>query len=87
MSVFELWRCRECGKWAHAKRRPRAHQRGFRNVDEYVVVWCGPFDRYEARHSDPASPPALAELGSNAQQPEPIYDDPNEGIAFGGTSS
>lgn len=22
-----LWRCRECGKWSHAKRRPRHHER------------------------------------------------------------
>jgi hypothetical protein len=78
----EMWRCRECGKWSHAKRRPLRHKRFAGDLydvtDERLIaevhwgrehdtgawveslwVWCGPFDRYEARHSDSHSPPAL----------------------------
>lgn len=25
--IVEMWRCKGCGKWSHAKRRPSAHQR------------------------------------------------------------
>jgi hypothetical protein len=103
----EMWRCRQCGKWSHAKRRPLRHKR---HVDEYVDderlvaevawsqehdtgawvdsvwIWCGPFDRYEARHSDHYSPPALdldklpAPKDSRPTWDEPINDD--EAVPF-----
>lgn len=25
--TLTLWRCSECGKWSHAKRRPNTHER------------------------------------------------------------
>lgn len=31
--VTDLWRCSECGKWSHAKRRPRRHER-FIHIDD-----------------------------------------------------
>src|SRR5690349_21747363 len=73
--ALELWRCRECEKWSHAKRRPKKHKRwvstGAADTDYGHVtyghfVWCGPFDRYEARHSDHSSPPKLADLNERA---------------------
>lgn len=32
--TVELWRCKSCGKWSHAKTRPYAHER--RNVLEHA---------------------------------------------------
>jgi hypothetical protein len=29
----KLWRCEVCGKWSHAKRRPRRHRRFIANVE------------------------------------------------------
>lgn len=55
-----VWRCRECGKWSHAKRDPirhkRWHQHGEKDPDlgtEGWFIWCGPFDRWTAQHDDP----------------------------------
>jgi hypothetical protein len=76
MSATEtLWRCRECGKWSHAKRDPIQHKRwqpapdvatdedGMPYRGQGWFVWCGPFDRWETRHSDPSPRPALLNLG------------------------
>jgi hypothetical protein len=53
-----LWRCRECGKWSHAKRDPITHKRWHHGEGKpkYAgwFVWCGPFDRWTASHDDPA---------------------------------
>jgi hypothetical protein len=70
-----LWRCRECGKWSHAKRDPIAHKRWV-SVDDPATnadggtyygqgwfVWCGPFDRWEARHNDPSPRAAIENFG------------------------
>jgi hypothetical protein len=27
MQTFTLWRCSACGKWSHAAKRPKYHQR------------------------------------------------------------
>lgn len=87
-----FWRCRECGKWSHAQRRPLRHKRwGGTEFDltpeqaqrvaewsttqendtgafiDVAWLWCGPFDRYEARHSDHCTPPAL----DTAKLPKP----------------
>lgn len=37
-TVLTLWRCAECGKWSHAKRRPRAHERYVRNLDPATAL-------------------------------------------------
>jgi len=42
-----MWRCDGCGKWSHAKRRPKHHQRW--DDAEGDLGECGPFIRYEAR--------------------------------------
>jgi hypothetical protein len=34
----ELWRCSGCGKWSHAKRRPRYHHRFIVNDEEADVA-------------------------------------------------
>jgi hypothetical protein len=80
-----LWRCRECGKWSHAKRDPIAHKRWHHVEGEPAwrgwFVWCGPFDRWEARHSDPNSRPKLPHLGEPVSPMErevalhPVPDD------------
>jgi len=31
--VEVLWRCEACGKWSHAKRRPRSHERFVKAAD------------------------------------------------------
>ena len=45
-----MWRCATCGKWSHAKRRPKQHQRwvpddGKTGVDLFSII-----DTYEAEH-------------------------------------
>lgn len=81
-----VWRCRHCGKLSSAKRRPTRHQR-FQLHDEYDGeyghervgwrVWCGPFDRFEAQHADPAAPPHLAEA---VQIGEPVSPSERAGL-------
>ena len=60
---IEMWRCRRCGKWSHAKRRPASHQ-AVKVIEEEqgvyrksTMVYCGPFDRFVASPDDPDSPP------------------------------
>lgn len=74
---MECWRCRMCGKWSHAKRRPSAHERYLHvGWDEPVSPWthptskrggytvaCGPFDRYVVTPEDPQPPPDLVGAG------------------------
>lgn len=64
-----IWRCAECGKWSHAKRRPAWHRR---TITELVDAWGLPFDesqrygetdREDGRsHSDPLEQSAHWEL-------------------------
>lgn len=44
-----LWRCQACGKWSHAQRKPKHHQRPVMDEpeDDSTVI------RYEAGYSDP----------------------------------
>ncbi len=65
-----LRRCRGCGKWSTAKRDPIAHERwhdhqlgedGGRFIGWFV--WCGPFDRWTARHDDPKPRAELPHVG------------------------
>lgn len=45
MTPVELWRCKVCGKWSHAERRPRAHQRVIPGSECPATVQpdcCGP---------------------------------------------
>lgn len=59
-----LWRCRECGKWSHAKRDPIRHKHWhpLPPTDDHPEpdkwegwwTWCGPFDRWVAVHDDPS---------------------------------
>lgn len=70
-----LWRCRECGKWSHAKRDPIQHRRwesvpdpatdedGTPYREQGWFVWCGPFDRWEAHYSDPSPRPVPFNTG------------------------
>jgi len=59
--IFKMWRCRTCGKWSHARRKPRKHQRWVRDEERPIFdafgetgqfdgdfVDCGPFDPYVA---------------------------------------
>lgn len=52
MAAAILWRCRECGKWSHAKRDPIRHKRWHHEADGMPpvgwFVWCGPFDQWAA---------------------------------------
>ncbi|MBM0275348.1 hypothetical protein [Micromonospora tarensis] len=38
--AVKLWRCTKCGKWSHAKRKPKQHQR-FVATGRTVVGWAG----------------------------------------------
>lgn len=62
--VETMWRCAGCGKWSHAKARPRHHERFLQrepypdevlvrrdpSTEDGPVVWvrCGPFDEWTA---------------------------------------
>ncbi len=81
--AIEMWRCSSCGKWAHAARRPTAHQRVEVVVagEEDVLVWCGPFTRYVASRVDLDPPPASPRIGQRVPGSERfIGEDPNAGI-------
>jgi hypothetical protein len=47
-----LWRCEQCGKWSHAKRRPLRHkvwhQHDAAERWRGWFVYCGPFRRWDA---------------------------------------
>lgn len=68
-----IWRCRECGKWSHAKRDPIAHGRYVDTLDDdgckvgRHTVWCGPFDRLTAQLDDtkPQRPTVAARRDPN----------------------
>lgn len=34
MTVIKLWRCSECGKWSHAKRKPKFHRKHTEDFDD-----------------------------------------------------
>ena len=40
-----LWRCSKCGKWSHAQRRPKRHERYIREDDIPDVDWREPGER------------------------------------------
>jgi hypothetical protein len=49
-----LWRCRGCGKWSHARSRPRTHLRKEPLMEAGVRmgtlgIVCGPFVRWHAQ--------------------------------------
>jgi hypothetical protein len=49
-----VYRCQQCGKWSHAARKPKFHQRfvtedGLNDPDDSVVI------SYEEGHTDYAS--------------------------------
>lgn len=59
MSEMETWarlyRCRKCGKWSHAKRKPKKHLRGYVFADtdygpDIRYEDCGPFDYWSANY-------------------------------------
>jgi hypothetical protein len=58
--LVRMWRCTGCGKWSHAKRRPKLHQRGVHTGDtDYGEQWstvdCGPFVEFQALSSERSS--------------------------------
>lgn len=68
-NVATLWRCRRCGKWSMAKRRPASHKpiRPDPEFPDDPSAWrpelCGPFDRYIAVRDDATPPPDLENAG------------------------
>lgn len=91
----QLWRCRECEKWSHAQRDPIAHKRWYHpeGAEPWVgwFVWCGPFDRWEARHSDTEPRAALPHVGQPVDpsareaalsRPSTVFDPDDAGVPF-----
>lgn len=64
LDTVQIFRCQGCGKWSHAKKQPRKHQRwvqpgedgfeweknenGFGEVPDGHGIDCGPFAPYVA---------------------------------------
>ena len=46
--TVRMWRCSVCGKWSHAKRKPKKHDRWTVVDSEGGFIECGPFETWEA---------------------------------------
>jgi len=44
--VVRMWRCSVCGKWSHAKRKPKKHEVWDHQEGDWAD--CGPFETWEA---------------------------------------
>lgn len=81
-----LWRCRACGQWSHARRRPTTHVRAEPLLDGLEAVGlrkvrCGPFVRWTATpDAADADRPAPSSVGQVVREIE-WEDDPNDGLA------